>query len=695
MQPEADIEEQSSSLLRNFILVGLGSIVLVLFVLSTLIHRHAVDSLIHMGESKNIAFARLLYKNIWQEYAAEYLKFSTENPGVTLRSNIYNEVNRRIQADVKGASLLKIKIYDQQATTVYSTDPNQIGKKKINSVPMERALAGEVVSRLAFRDRFYAQEELLTNRNIISSYIPMSQVVQGDTAASGVMEIYSDVSPLYEQVLSTRNSVILIIGIAMFLLFAILFLFIRRSCEITGWHLQEKEKDEERIRHIAYHDSLTGLPNREMFRMQLESAAARAERTDRLMAVLFLDLDRFKTINDSLGHGAGDELLKEVAERLLTCVRVTDTVARLGGDEFTIILDSVTHVDEVEEVANRILSSLSKPFMINEQQVSNSVSIGITIYPLDEKNLEHMISNADAAMYAAKASGKDSYLFYNTSMNENNGEKLEMERKLRTALEDNEYLLQFQPIVDLCKGSMIGVEALLRWSNEEYGIVSPDRFIPILEETGFISIVGDWVLVTACKKAMDWQEMGYEPMTMSVNISIIQFRRLEFVDSIKRALQETGLDPKYLKLEITESTLMDQSDACLQKLNSIRELGVSIAADDFGTGYSSLSYLKKLPIDILKIDRSFIMDLDKSSDSAAIVTAIAALAHSLKLSVVAEGVERVEELNFLAALSCNYIQGYIFSKPVVEEELLEIMNNKHFFLDKLDAAREKNLAASG
>jgi EAL domain-containing protein (putative c-di-GMP-specific phosphodiesterase class I) len=242
---------------------------------------------------------------------------------------------------------------------------------------------------------------------------------------------------------------------------------------------------------------------------------------------------------------------------------------------------------------------------------------------------------------------------------------------------------------------MIGVEALLRWNNEEFGIVSPDKFIPILEETGFITIVGDWVLSTACRKAMEWQALGFEPMTMSVNISIIQFRRLEFVDSIRHVLKESGLDPKYLKLEITESTLMDQSDACLQKLNAIRDLGVSVAADDFGTGYSSLSYLKKLPIDILKIDRSFITDVHKSSDSAAIVTAISALAHSLKLGIVAEGVEEIEELNFLAALSCNYIQGYFFSKPLVEEDLLAVMRNKHYFLDKLDAAREKNLAASG
>jgi len=699
MQPvysENPEEQPDKHLLRNFILVGLGSIILALFIVSTLVQRLSVENLVLVSENKNVALARLLVNDVWQEHAPGFEKIKLLSPAEIKRSGVYQQMQVDIGKHIRGVAILKVKIFDHTGLTLYSTDPAQIGEKKQLSANVERALAGEVVSKLAFRDKIYANEEMLTKRNVVSSYIPLrSRVYDEASPIVGVIEIYSDVSSLYEQVGETRNNIIIIMAVAMLLLFAVLFLFVRKAAEVTGWHLQEKQKDEQRMRHIAYHDSLTGLPNREMFRLSLETAAARAERNERLLAVLFLDLDRFKTINDSLGHAAGDELLKEVAERLLTCVRVTDTVARLGGDEFTIILDNVTHVDEVEEVSRRILESLSQPVVIEGHEITNSVSIGITIYPLDERDIDQLLTNADAAMYAAKASGRHSYMFYAAGMNQSNSEKLELERKLRIALDENEYLLHYQPIVNLCKGNMIGVEALLRWNNEEFGIVSPDKFIPILEETGFITIVGDWVLMTACRKAMEWQQLGYEPMTMSVNISIIQFRRLEFVESVRHALQESGLDPKYLKLEITESTLMDQSDACLQKLNAIRDLGVSIAADDFGTGYSSLSYLKKLPIDILKIDRSFIMDVHKSSDSAAIVTAISALAHSLKLGVVAEGVEQIEELNFLAALSCNYIQGYFFSKPLVEEDLIAVMQNKFYFLDKLDAAREKNLVASG
>lgn len=694
-QSNANMEEPGKHNLRNFILVGLGSITLVLFVISTLIHRLAVDNLVRIGESKNITLASSLSHDVWSQYSNRINEVKDQPQSSVAHAELYRQLQQAINLKIKGTSTVKVKIYDLDAMTLYSSDTKQIGEKKTKVSNISRALSGEVVSQLAFRDLIYANEEMLVERNIISSYVPLSEkeYLPGKQVDS-VIEIYSDVSEIYQQVVETRNNVIVIIAIAMLLLFSVLLVFVRRAYEISGWHLQEKKKDEQRMRHIAYHDSLTGLPNREMFRLNLETAMARAERNERLIAVLFLDLDRFKTINDSLGHVAGDDLLKEVAQKLLDCVRVTDTVARLGGDEFTIILDNVIHVEEVEEVAKRILESLSEPCMIDGKEIVNSVSIGITIYPLDERDIDQLLTNADAAMYEAKASGRDNYLFYSVGMNQESSEKLDMERKLRIALEENEYLLQYQPIVDLCRGNMIGVEALLRWNNEEYGIVTPDRFIPILEETGFISIVGDWVLLTACRKAVEWQKSGFAPMTMSVNISVIQFRRLEFVDSVRHALQESGLDAKYLKVEITESTLMDQSDACLQKLNAIRELGVSIAADDFGTGYSSLSYLKKLPIDILKIDRSFITDVHKSSDSAAIVTAITALAHSLKLGVIAEGVEEIEELNFLAALSCNYIQGYFFSRPLSENDLIEVMKNKHFFLDKLDVARKQNLAAA-
>ncbi len=699
MQPSATQTKTEAfrfPLLRNFVLIGLATIVIVVIALGALIHRATVDNLVQAGEDKNIALARVLSNDVWRRYAAEIDGNKQNTTHAISNSPVYQNLLADISDHIQGTSIVKVKVFDADGLTLFSTDPRQLGEKKNSDPNIERAMMGEVVTKLAFRDKIYASKELLTQRNILSSYVPV-YVHADDQSLSNraIMEIYADVSGLYEQTFGTRNKVIVLTVAAMLLVFAVQFVFIRRADQVTGGYVREKQQDQERMRHIAYHDSLTGLPNRKMFMERLEAAMARAERSDHLLAVLFLDLDKFKYINDSLGHSAGDQLLQEVARRLQDCVRLTDTVARQGGDEFTVILDAITHVDEVEHVTRRILDSLREPYDLNGRACNTSASIGISIYPLDDRDIEGLLKNADMAMYAAKEHGRDNYVFYSIDMNQGKSERMEMERKLRRALEDNEYLLQYQPIVDLNKGSMMGVEALLRWNNKEYGNVTPARFIPVLEESGFMSIVGEWVLQTACRKAVEWQRQGCAPMMISVNVSIIQFRRLQFVDSVRNALSDSGLDPKLLKLEITESILMDQSDACVQKLQSIRELGVSIAADDFGTGYSSLSYLKKLPIDILKIDRSFVKDVHKSSDSAAIVTAIAALAHSLKLGIIAEGVEQVEELRFLSALRCNYIQGFYFSKPLSEEDLVAVMNDSQYFLNKLDAASVVNQAVSG
>ncbi len=682
-------------LLRNFVLTGLIAIIVLVSGLGVFIHRAMIDNLSQVGENKNIALARMLSNDVWRPYV-KVLENSKHHPAHILKElpaykHLLSDVNRHIDS----VSIIKVVIYDAGGRVLFSTDLAQLGETKTDSPIIQGALAGKVVSKLVFLDRVYANQKLLRHRNVLSSYIPLQHRpnVQG-SVTSGVIEIYSDMSMLYKQAVNTRDKMLLMLAMAMLFFFAMLFVFVRRADLISNTHLRNKQQEQDHIHHIAYHDSLTGLPNRDMFRQRLQAAMARAERNDQLLAVMFLDLDRFKNINDSLGHNTGDQLLKEIAKRLLSCMRLTDTVARQGGDEFTIVLDGITHVDEVEEVAKRILSSLREPFNISGHEFSSSISIGITIYPLDERDIDLVLKNADKAMYAAKESGRNRYMFYTADMSLNDGVKLDMEHRLRVALEENEYLLQYQPIINLRTGKMMGVEALLRWQNEEYGIVSPLKFIPILEESGYINMVGAWVLKTACHKAVEWQRMGFEPILMSVNVSIIQYRSLKFIDSVKAALQESGLDPKYLKLEITESVLMDQSDASVKKMESIRALGVSIAADDFGTGYSSLSYLKKLPIDTLKIDRSFVMDVHKSSDSAAIVTAIVSLAHSLRLNIIAEGVEQLEELNFLSALSCSYIQGYFFSKPLTERALLEVLSDPDFFLDKLDAAREQNQLAS-
>jgi len=508
-----------------------------------------------------------------------------------------------------------------------------------------------------------------------------------------VFEVSSDVSDFMEATTKTRNMILGGIFLSVLLVYSVLFFYLKRANSIIQRQSIQKSMDEERIRHVAYHDSLTGLPNREMFQNRLTAAMSRAKRNDFLLAILFLDLDRFKQVNDSLGHSAGDMMLKEISRRLLLCLRPYDTVARQGGDEFTMILEGIHHVDEAVMVVERILKAINEPIQIQQDEVVTSASIGITVYPFDDVEIEHLMSNADAAMYRAKEQGRNNYVFYTADMNTSNTDKLAMERKLRQALNEDEYHLYYQPIVDLRTGTVFASEALLRWNSKEYGLVSPGRFIPILEDSGMIGIVGEWVLKTACRKNREWQEMGYPPIQVSVNVSLCQFRQINFVDTVREALDEVGLDPKYLKLELTESMLMDSTDASVRKLEALRALGVSIAADDFGTGYSSLSYLKRLPIDTLKIDRSFVTDVHKSSDSAAIVTAIIALAYSLRLNVIAEGVEEIQEMNFISALGCHLIQGFYFSKPLTESDFIALLADPGILQEKLNAIRTRNQSA--
>lgn len=693
---QVKIDQYGFHLLRNFVLAGVASIVIVIAVLATLTYNSAVHNMIVAAEANNLTVARALSNHVWADTLDEMQRLVTQSADLARQSQAYMGLRADVGRHITGSSIIAIRVFSPRRQVLFSTDASQLGSYEENVTPATRALQ----SKSSAANRVTIQSESMLSVKTpdywIRSYLPLDEKHSaGVNGEKSIVEVTSDVTSIHNNIIAERNNMIISIALVLLIVFSILFVFVRRASLIASRRMQEKLEDEAMMRHIAYHDALTGLPNREMFRNRLESAIARTERHESLLAIIFLDLDRFKHINDTLGHSAGDLLLKEVAVRLTNCLRQTDTLARQGGDEFTILLDGITHVDEVEIVIKRILAAFEVPVRLGDQEVMTSASMGVSIYPFDERDIDSLLRDADIAMYAAKAAGRDNYAFYTSEMSQDKSGSLEMENKLRMALEENEYILQYQPIVDVRKGQMIGVEALLRWNNQDYGIVSPDKFIPILEETGFITIVGNWVLRTACRKAVEWQQMGYDPIAMSVNISIIQFRRLQFVDTVRLALEETGLDPKYLKIEITESVLMDQNDASIKKLEAVKALGVSIAADDFGTGYSSLSYLKKLPIDILKIDRSFVMDIHKSQDGAAIATAIAALAHSLRLGIIAEGVEEIEELNFLVALSCNYIQGYFFSRPLFEDDLLAVMDDKDFFVNKLMDAREQNQSAVG
>ncbi|PYQ59608.1 MAG: hypothetical protein DMF58_11030 [Acidobacteria bacterium] len=423
------------------------------------------------------------------------------------------------------------------------------------------------------------------------------------------------------------------------------------------------------MEHLAYHDALTGLPNRPLFMDRLIMSVAQASRSNQKLAVFFLDLDRFKDINDSLGHSTGDGLLKAVAERIHRCIREGDTVARLGGDEFTLLIPRIDHVEDAAKIAQKIIETLKIPFSILDHELFVTTSVGISVYPDDGTDPETLVRNADTAMYRAKDQGRDNYQLYTPAMNARALERLALENMLRKALSHRELVLYYQPVADMKTKNVVGVEALIRWRHPERGLISPAHFIPVAETSGLIIPIGEWVLRTACKQIKLWHKRIDPELTVAVNLSARQFQQPNFTEQIAEVLEETGLAPRYLELEITESSAMQNAENTIYTLRELKALGVRIAMDDFGTGYSSLSYLKRFPIDTLKLDQSFVRDITTDPSDAAIATAVIAMAHSLDLRVIGEGVETEEQFAFLLKQKCDYIQGYLFSPPQAVESL--------------------------
>ncbi len=444
--------------------------------------------------------------------------------------------------------------------------------------------------------------------------------------------------------------------------------------------ITERKRSEEMIVHMAYHDHLTGLPNRLLLIDRLNQVVARGRRKKFYAAILFLDLDRFKVINDTLGHPVGDKLLKAVAERLKNCLREGDTVARLGGDEFTVLLQEINRPQDVTKVVEKIFSAFETPFVIDGHELFITTSIGISIFPNDGEDTDTLLKNADIAMYRAKDEGRNNYQLYTPSMNASAGERLKLENRLRKAIEKNEFFLLFQPQVDVKTGEIIGIEALLRWKESGERLISPKEFIPLAEDTGLIVPIGEWVLRRACEQNRIWQEKGLKPVKIAVNISMRQFKQRDFVDTLSRILKDTKLSAGYLELEFTESIIMDNAESTIETMQALKAMGIRLAIDDFGTGYSSLEYLRRIPIDILKIAQAFVRNITVNQDDATIVIAIIRMAHSLKLEVIAEGVETEEQLKFLRNLQCDKIQGFIISRPIPPEEMEEFLKKEKVFI---------------
>lgn len=433
------------------------------------------------------------------------------------------------------------------------------------------------------------------------------------------------------------------------------------------------KKTEERLDQLAHYDPLTNLPNRTLFNDRLTQAIALARRHESMVALILIDLDRFKEVNDTLGHRIGDQLLVAVSRRLKGAIRDSDTIARLGGDEFAVILTDVKGFDAAARAAQHFLNYLSDPFMLEEHEVYITASMGIAIYPGDSEDMDTLLKDADTAMYSAKGKGKNTFQFFTMQMNNRIIEKLFIESKLRHALDKGEFFLCFQPQIEAKTGHIVCIEALVRWVNPEMGEVSPERFIPVAEDTGLIATIGEWVLREACRTNKAWQEEGLPRMTVAVNLSARQFHRQDLVNMISGVLKDTKLDPGWLELEITESVIMQDVEDTIETLRKLKSLGVHLSVDDFGTGYSSLNYLRRFPIDVLKIDRSFVADISSETDGSSVVSAIIALAHSMGLKVVAEGVETKEQIDFLCLKSCDRLQGYYYMKPLRDSEMRTLL----------------------
>ncbi|HVN33847.1 MAG TPA: EAL domain-containing protein [Casimicrobiaceae bacterium] len=691
-------------LLRYFSITSLLSIVVAAALFGFGYRTIAYRSLIETAENSNAAMAQAFVNALWSQLNS-YLAAAEPMSSAQLQSHpAKSEFSALALANLQGLPVVKLKIVDARGRTVYSTSPNQISDDDSLNPLFRAAIAGAVTSEFAHRERFGAIDRTIDNADILSTLVPIR--LTGDGPIAAVVEIYQDVTPLVAKVERAQWEVAAVAAIVVGLLEAIMFFVVQHADGIIRRQYRERELSEQALRqvqgtlerrvkartkelaranagleaeiaerrladqrvvHMAHHDALTGLPNRTLLADRVGQAIARAHRSGGKLAVLFLDLDRFKNVNDSFGHAVGDMLLTAVAARLTASRREEDTVARLGGDEFIVSIPDVADAAEAESVAARILSDLAKPFTINGHQLHADVSIGIALYPRDGDTAETLMRNADTAMYHAKESGRGNYQFFSAQLTERVSRRLSTETSLRRALERGEFRVNYQPLMNLGSGRVDGAEALLRWPQQDERLVSPVEFIPIAEETGLIVPLGEWVLLEACAQAQAWQTL-HPGLRIAVNLSARQFRQKNLIGMIEQVLGESRLHPSLLELELTEGMLMHNVEEATGILARLDEIGVRLAIDDFGTGYSSLSYLKRFPIHTLKIDRSFVRDISTDPDDAAIVTAIVAMARSLNLRVTAEGVETEEQAAFLRSLTCDQAQGFHFGRPMPAAE---------------------------
>jgi diguanylate cyclase (GGDEF)-like protein len=614
-------------------------------------------------ERSDQQFARMLANSLWPQYG----DFLTEVQLLPQRMLVDHPGHTDLRASMLAAlgetSVLKVKAFSaQNGVTLFSTDARQIGELHLND-QLQAAMQGKGSSNLDHREQFLSirgdKKDLYVFATYTPYYAPTRQQRTGTPDL--ILEVYSDVTP--RMMAHRRNRFELVFGVALTLslMYAMLWAIGRTANKRLGRAQQDRQQQEARIRHQAYHDALTGLPNRMHFG---ERCAERSQQPHGDgQGVLFIDLDRFKPINDSLGHRLGDAVLKKVAKRVRRTLRESEEVFRVGGDEFVALINT-SDQPALEIAARRITAALCKPITVDGVQVTLSGSVGIARWPADDASLDQVVACADLAMYAAKRAGANQHAFYSATMRSETDDQVNLLAGMRNALVRREFVLHYQPRLGSTTDEIESLEALLRWQHPQEGLLQPGRFIPVLEDSPLIVEVGAWVLDTAAHQLAAWHAAGHKHLCVSVNVAARQFRAANFVQSVAQVLQRTGLPPHCLELEITEGQLIHDLDGAVQTIRHLKALGVMLSIDDFGTGYSSLSYLQTLPIDCLKIDRSFVKDLGGDGRHIHIARTITSLAHSMGMTVVAEGVETAAQARLLRSWGCEQLQGFLFSKPV-------------------------------
>jgi diguanylate cyclase (GGDEF)-like protein len=644
-------------LTRTYSVASLFGIVLVTIALGIFYKTVAVRSLIQHETQAHVSLTQSISNTLWPVYA-DFVSRTAAIPRTELgRQPEITRLREDVLQKIQGLRVVKVKIYNLNGLTVYSTEEKQIGEDKSQNTGFLRAKAGQTESDLVFRDHFSATEQIIVNRNLLSSYIPIRKTPHDPV--EGVFEIYSDVTPLVAEIEHEEYTVLGGVTVLLLLLYLFLLMIVRRADRVIKAHENEERKAQaEQIHYMAYHDPLTGLANRALFKDRFQSP----------LGIMFIDIDRFKVINDSLGHEGGDAVLIEAAKRIRACLRASDTACRIGGDEFTVILENLPTNEDAAQAAMRLIQKFSEPLKVGDREIIVTASIGISIYPGATHDVQRLLKDANAAMHEAKESGRNRHVFYTQEMDARAQESLEYEMGLRKALQNGEFLIYYQPRVNTATGKVVGAEALLRWQHPSRGIIAPDNFIPLLEDTGLVIPVGEWVLLQACRQCQGWHDAGNPSLNVSVNLSMKQFRSGSLLASVRRALAESGLPPRFLELELTETVLVDDAEQALDLMRELKDIGVSISIDDFGTGYSSLNYLRRFPIDLLKIDSSFIHDVVRNRGDAAITTTIAVMAKTLRLGILAEGVETREQARFLKTIGCHDMQGHLFGPAIPAED---------------------------